>query len=185
MDLEFMNADNLDEYHKGITSQLVHYATKQEFQSMTEEEKQGLVVVIDEDNPNVGSFKGEVYSTEEIRIGTWIDGKPLYRKVFVAGEDAVVNMNANAFEAYVDYADISDLDIESIIFVGGMATLLVSYPRPNFYASGLSITYAYVRNDYKSIRIKCRRSNLMPSDTEVILIQSGGNVIIEYTKTTD
>ncbi len=24
---------------------------------------------------------GEVYSTEEIRIGTWIDGKPLYRKV--------------------------------------------------------------------------------------------------------
>ena len=25
--------------------------------------------------------KGEVYSTEEVRIGTWIDGKPLYRKV--------------------------------------------------------------------------------------------------------
>lgn len=24
---------------------------------------------------------GEIYSTEEIRIGTWIDGKPLYRKV--------------------------------------------------------------------------------------------------------
>lgn len=26
---------------------------------------------------------GEVYSTEEIRIGTWIDGKPLYKKTFV------------------------------------------------------------------------------------------------------
>ena len=25
--------------------------------------------------------KGEVYSTEEQRIGTWIDGKPIYRKV--------------------------------------------------------------------------------------------------------
>ena len=25
--------------------------------------------------------KGEIYSTEEQRIGTWIDGKPLYRKV--------------------------------------------------------------------------------------------------------
>lgn len=24
---------------------------------------------------------GEIYSTEETRIGTWIDGKPLYRKV--------------------------------------------------------------------------------------------------------
>lgn len=29
-----------------------------------------------------GGGSGEVYSTDEIRIGTWIDGKPLYRKVF-------------------------------------------------------------------------------------------------------
>lgn len=29
-----------------------------------------------------GSSAGEVYSTEETRIGTWIDGKPLYQKVF-------------------------------------------------------------------------------------------------------
>lgn len=29
-----------------------------------------------------GGESGEVYSTNETRIGTWIDGKPLYRKVF-------------------------------------------------------------------------------------------------------
>ncbi len=31
-----------------------------------------------------GGGGGEVYSTEETRIGTWIDGKPLYRRVLVA-----------------------------------------------------------------------------------------------------
>lgn len=30
-----------------------------------------------------GPGAGEVYSTEETRIGTWIDGKPLYRKVCI------------------------------------------------------------------------------------------------------
>lgn len=30
---------------------------------------------------NIG---GEIYSIEETRIGTWIDGKPLYRKVYLA-----------------------------------------------------------------------------------------------------
>lgn len=31
------------------------------------------------------SANGEVYTTEEQRIGTWIDGKPLYRKCFAIG----------------------------------------------------------------------------------------------------
>lgn len=31
-----------------------------------------------------GEDTGEIYSTEEVRIGTWIDGKPLYRRVFEA-----------------------------------------------------------------------------------------------------
>ncbi len=26
-------------------------------------------------------FNGEIYSNEEVRIGTWVDGKPLYRRV--------------------------------------------------------------------------------------------------------
>lgn len=34
------------------------------------------------DSASGGSSAGEVYSTEETRIGTWIDGKPLYRRFF-------------------------------------------------------------------------------------------------------
>ena len=31
---------------------------------------------------------GEIYSTEETRIGTWIDGKPLYRKTYSITTDS-------------------------------------------------------------------------------------------------
>lgn len=34
------------------------------------------------DNKLTNYTPQEVYSTEETRIGTWIDGKPLYRKVY-------------------------------------------------------------------------------------------------------
>ena len=32
---------------------------------------------------NLGSVMGDNYSTEEQVVGTWIDGKPLYRKVVI------------------------------------------------------------------------------------------------------
>lgn len=35
-------------------------------------------------NPSTPSVSLDVYSTEEKRIGTWIDGKPLYRKTVLA-----------------------------------------------------------------------------------------------------
>lgn len=46
-----------------------------------------------------GPSSGEIYSTDETRIGTWIDGKPLYRKVFQATtpsvqEAAVLSLDA-------------------------------------------------------------------------------------------
>ena len=31
---------------------------------------------------NLGDLSKDKYSTDEIKIGTWIDGKPIYRRVF-------------------------------------------------------------------------------------------------------
>lgn len=42
-------------------------------------EQQNNVLTINADG---GGSAGDVYSLEETRIGTWIDGKPLYRKLF-------------------------------------------------------------------------------------------------------
>lgn len=45
---------------------------------------QALVKASDADGDVVWSYADEIYSTDETRIGTWVDGKPLYRKTFVA-----------------------------------------------------------------------------------------------------
>lgn len=55
--------------------------SKAEFDRMSDEEKNGLIVVTDEETVSGGGC-GEIYSTEETRIGTWFDGKPLYRRMY-------------------------------------------------------------------------------------------------------
>lgn len=61
--------------------------TLAEYNALSKEEKQADVLyAITDDRPGgsgSGGGGGEVYSTEETRIGTWIDGKPLYRRVLV------------------------------------------------------------------------------------------------------
>lgn len=42
----------------------------------------GQLVGFDAQGNAVAQNAGEIYSTEETRIGTWIDGKPLYRKTY-------------------------------------------------------------------------------------------------------
>lgn len=41
--------------------------------------------------PGGGGVAEEVYSTEETRIGTWIDGKPLYRRVLIGTTPKSIN----------------------------------------------------------------------------------------------
>ena len=43
---------------------------------------------------NLGNLGKEVYSTDETVIGTWIDGKPIYRKVIDFG--ALPNANTKS-----------------------------------------------------------------------------------------
>ena len=61
-----------------------------------------------------GESAGEVYSTEETRIGTWINGKPLYRKV-------VGNTVQNAVNAWKEIAVIPDID--QMVFAYGSVLL--------------------------------------------------------------
>lgn len=64
----------------------VSVLTKAEYDALTDAEKQADVmyaITDDASGGGGGSSGGEVYSTEETRIGTWIDGKPLYSRVVV------------------------------------------------------------------------------------------------------
>ena len=71
-----------------VTTPVRGVVTQAEFDALPEEQRnKGLYVIPDggEGGGGSGASGGEVYSTEETRVGTWIDGKPLYRKT-VFGE---------------------------------------------------------------------------------------------------
>ena len=106
------------------------------------------------------------YSTTEEVIGTWISGKPLYRKCF--------NYTATTGEVIV--ADLSSLNIDTVCHMYGNFkdgnALIESIP---FYLhSAYTVTPFYKLAD-KSLRLTANIANLTGT----------GVVIIEYTKTTD
>ena len=110
--------------------------------------------------------KGEVYSTEEQRIGTWIDGKPLYRKVI-----DTLTLPSNATVEY----DITNLNIATITKLYGTASYnngQLAKPLP-FVSSGTSQIRLDV-NDKKIRLITYESWSPYPSA-----------IVIEYTKTTD
>lgn len=64
-------------------------------------------------NPVFEEAKGVEYSTEERRIGTWIDGKPLYQKTFVFES----RLTVSSTDWTQSSISIADNDIKSIIDV--------------------------------------------------------------------
>ena len=103
------------------------------------------------------------YSTEEQVIGTWIDGKPIYRKVFDYSSDPWTS----------GIKDISDLNVEQIVssyFIGCDGANGTGYQ----WAQGI---------------ISDARRCLYFSEDYSQMIRIGSSyftyVILEYTKTTD
>ncbi|MEY8389585.1 hypothetical protein AALC17_20425 [Oscillospiraceae bacterium 38-13] len=57
------------------------HLTRAEYNALTEEEKQtDILYIVPGDNP--GGADWEIYSTKEIPVGIWIDGKTICRRVF-------------------------------------------------------------------------------------------------------
>ena len=105
------------------------------------------------------------YSTTEEVIGTWIDGKPLYRKAvkgnITATDQTLFVVNAN---------------IDTMVFISGY-----DCPDGTYY---FPFNYAQTGSTYKSIFYK--------KDTDTIEFRSNSYnpgevyvVVLEYTKTTD
>lgn len=115
----------------------------------------------------------EVYSTEETRIGTWIDGKPLYRKVYTFTSPISIS------SSYTDSKIIFSLD---------------SYIMPIKYCT-------YILHGGKNAVSMCQLADVPRSESIARLFIEFGKVylvntfaefankpirfILEYTKTTD
>ena len=105
------------------------------------------------------------YSTTEEVVGTWIDGKPLYRKV-VKGN--ITSTDQTLF--------VVNANIDTMVFISGY-----DCPDGTYY---FPFNYAQTGSTYKSIFYK--------KDTDTIEFRSNSYnpgevyvVVLEYTKTTD
>ena len=97
------------------------------------------------------------YSTEEQRIGTWIDGKPIYR--------IVASINLQNHSSWTNLVHISNL--KRVINIYGSLNN-INIPR---YESSSYFTQFLYDNNY--IRVMCNGNT------------GSGYLVIEYTKTTD
>lgn len=122
-----------------------------------------------------GSSAGDVYSTEETKIGTWIDGKPLYRKVFVVTIPSLSDNNWVALVGttideldtvcYINLVDIVDQSYFSFPYVDRVYFAQVRYFKKKLsYTTGAGI---------------CFNGNIPD------LVGNTGIVVLKYTKTTD
>lgn len=145
--------------------------TQAEYDSLTDADKEkGLYIVTGEGGSGGGSTGGsslDVYSTEETRIGTWIDGKPIYRMVF---QKTLGNSNDSPIA-------VLDNDVESIINLRGFidSSVLDSiYTIP--VTTSVGNTQLYYKKTNKTVYVNTGSSSFKSQPATIIL---------EYTKTTD
>lgn len=112
---------------------------------------------------------GEVYSTEETRIGTWIDGKPLYRKCFQTTSPPIQDTTT----ILVPFPDIVPIHIYGNLIVSDIANSIM----PLNFMEGSS-AYIFTWYIYNAIQMKHAHPENVFSNKPV-------NIVCEYTKTTD
>lgn len=154
-----------------VTKPVRSMLTQAEYDSLTDADKEkGLYIVTGEGGSGGGSTGGsslDVYSTEETRIGTWIDGKPIYRMVF---QKTLGNSNDSPIA-------VLDNDVESIINLRGFidSSVLDSiYTIP--VTTSVGNTQLYYKKTNKTVYVNTGSSSFKSQPATIIL---------EYTKTTD
>lgn len=113
---------------------------------------------------NTNLMNATTYSTDEIRIGTWIDGKPIYRKV-IARNESITNGTS---------ISVSSLNIDELIKIDSIN---------QNQSSNLKFFGGYYDSSNEKINIHFNNNNIQVwSGTGVNYTST---IWIEYTKTTD
>lgn len=107
----------------------------------------------------------DIYSTEETRIGTWIDGKPLYRRVINAITPATTNAN---------HTIADNLNIDRFVSFQGFIYQSNGYVEPIVYSTTNS------------------RCNVSYNGSQLVMFMTASpntncpyNITLKYTKTSD
>ena len=112
----------------------------------------------------------EVYSTEEQRVGTWIDGKPLYRKTIVANFELLKQETNKNYDKTIAHniSNFSKCIKASLAEQNG----ILCFP----YLTREGGTTAIINVDKNNVTIRTYNDNWTQRDWYITL---------EYTKTTD
>ena len=120
-------------------------------------------------NNTFASKNIENYSTTETRIGTWTDGKPIYRRVL---DELTTNSTAFTEQIYNISGGIRDL----IRFDG--------FIKPDNYGTKVSLNYYYNSSTYG-----CTYFDNIDNNLRLRILSNYTSkpfvVVLEYTKTTD
>ena len=109
------------------------------------------------------------YSTEERVIGTWIDGKPLYQKVYKTKAPDTANSN-------LAVQSISDIPFDMIFIAGGFLDIDgYSYELNTVIGSQTDSSSAWVRKQEKTLAMNVSTGR----------VNKDVYIIVQYTKTTD
>lgn len=149
----------------------------------------GLSTVVDNINANyVSKSRIYNYSTTEQLVGTWIDGKPLYRKYFegslpIPSQAGSTATNYISIPEEIDYAFVEQAWIDRTAVTSPQIQPIphVAYVNNTFFRQTCNIVFYYnsgmATGTTKAIRV-WNSDNTATSQMKIC-------VILSYTKTTD
>lgn len=160
-----------------VTTPVRRILSQVEYDALPEEERnRGLYVIIGdpEDSESGGSSGGtaqEVYSTEERRVGVWLDGKPIYRRTFL-GKTPSTGDNA------VQTISFDGANIGYIVTFDGKIHTYNDYALELNYCNGSNPAAA---SCYTQVGTSGVYMTMMQEATR----NQSFHITIDYTKTTD
>jgi len=143
--------------------------TQAEFDALAAEQQNKGLYVIDDGKSGGSTSCEEIYFTEETRIGTWIDAKPIYRKV-------ITGTTGGSVGAWTSIGALPDLEYPVFMYgtMLGNDNVYVTVP----YASNIDGKYTAAVIVQPSGSIEVAVFNQVWLNVPV-------TIIMEYTKTTD
>ena len=149
--------------------------TQAEYDAAKSDIADGTIVNITDDDGNmVGARTTEIYSTDELEIGRWIDGKPLYRKVINCKTPSV----ENTMQIIVEKSKLPNIKVLTNLYgfiKKSFSSTSTNYMPINYYQLGDTYFSLLYYNSELGIR----------QNTDKQYVNLDETLIIEYTKTTD
>lgn len=131
---------------------------------------------------SAGGSSMEAYSTEERRIGTWINGKPLYRRVIT---DMVLPDGVGKSYSDTRYG-LAALKIDELITMSASLTLIsgsqVTLPFTNISGSGSNMKFTHNKVAFSADALV---SSIFGNASGTSWANNPLRIVVEYTKTTD